>query len=191
MNLDKSPPKMDWQTALINAVTDPKELLTLLKLDINLLSAANQAAKKFMLKVPHSFIARMEKNNVNDPLLRQVLPLSAELDTIDGYSIDPLQEMAFNPIPGLLHKYHGRVLLTYATTCAINCRYCFRREFPYKKNNPGSTGWNDALNYISENNSINEVILSGGDPLVANDMTLKKLCCKISRYPPCETFAYS
>src|SRR5579872_6214791 len=161
--------KTDWQTALMNAVTEPKELLTLLEFDDELLDAANKAAKHFPLKVPHSFIARMEKKNINDPLLQQVLPIGAELENIAGFSADPLQETKVNPVKGLLHKYHGRVLLTYVATCAVNCRYCFRREFPYKKNNPGSSGWNDALDYISHNASIKEVILSGGDPLVAND----------------------
>lgn len=181
MNLSKSA-KTNWQTALMNAVTEPKELLTLLQLDENLLDAANQAAKHFGLKVPHSFIARMEKKNVNDPLLRQVLPIGAELKKTAGYSSDPLHEAAFNPVPGLLHKYHGRVLLTYVATCAIHCRYCFRREFPYKKNTPG-THWSEALHYISADTSIREVILSGGDPLVANDTLLKNFIEKLVLIP--------
>jgi EF-P beta-lysylation protein EpmB len=179
MNLNKT----DWQTALMNAVTEPKELLTLLQLEDELLKPANTAAKLFPLKVPHSFIARMEKKNIHDPLLRQVLPLGAELEQIAGFSADPLQEATFNPVKGLLHKYHGRVLLTYVATCAINCRYCFRREFPYKKNNPGSLGWNEALDYIACDPSINEVILSGGDPLVANDNQLKSLIEKLALIP--------
>ncbi len=177
MNLNN---KTDWQTALMNAVTDPKELLTLLELDHDLLNAANQAAKQFPLKVTQSFIARMEKKNPNDPLLRQVLPIGAECHDIAGYSSDPLQESRFNPIPGLLHKYHGRVLLTYISSCAINCRYCFRREFPYKKNNPGSAGWDNALEYVARDPSIQEVILSGGDPLVANDTVIKHFVDKLA-----------
>jgi len=173
-------PKADWQTALINAVTEPKELFSLLQLDDDLLEVAYQAAARFPLKVPHSFIARMEKKNINDPLLRQVLPIEAELQDIAGYFADPLEESSCNPIPGLLHKYQARVLLTYTAICAINCRYCFRREFPYNKNNPGSAGWNDALDYISHDDSIREVILSGGDPLVANDTTLKNIVEKIA-----------
>jgi EF-P beta-lysylation protein EpmB len=142
-----------------------------------------QAAHHFMLKVPHSFIARMEKKNIHDPLLRQVLPLGEELQKMTGYSSDPLGEKQFNPVSGLLHKYQGRVLLTYAATCAINCRYCFRREFPYQKNNPGSSGWQDSLNYISKDRSIKEVILSGGDPLVRNDNQLKELIEKLIQIP--------
>lgn len=180
MNLSK---RMDWQHALVNAVTDPKELLTLLDLDMNLLDAAKAAANVFPLKVPHSFINRMQKNNLDDPLLRQVLPLHAELKKHPQYVADPLQEAQVNPVPGLLHKYHGRVLLTLIGACGINCRYCFRREFPYEKNNPGTQGWNQALDYIAQDASISEVILSGGDPLVASDTLLKNLTEKIATIP--------
>ena len=175
MNLQN---RMDWQTALINAVTDPKELLDLLQLEQDWLPAARLAAHSFSLKVPRGFIERMAKKNINDPLLRQVLPIDAELADITGYSADPLQETTFNPVPGVLHKYHGRVLLTYTTSCAVNCRYCFRREFPYKKNNPGSAGWQQAIDYVAEDPSIHEVILSGGDPLVAPDHQLQHLVDK-------------
>jgi len=175
--------KTDWQTALVNAVTEPKELFAILQLDHQYLEAANRAAQQFPLKVPHGFIARMEKNNLNDPLLRQILPLDAELEKTMGYAADPLHEAKSNPIPGLLHKYYGRVLLTFAGTCAVNCRYCFRREFPYAKNNPGSAGWHAALNYIARDNTINEVILSGGDPLVANDHHLKKFIGMLATIP--------
>ena len=175
--------KTAWQIALINAVTDPEELINLLELDKNLLDAARQAASHFMLKVPKSFINRMQKQNIHDPLLRQVLPLGIELQTSNGYSADPLQESSYNPVPGLLHKYHGRVLLTLAGVCAINCRYCFRREFPYKKNTPGLNGWQQALDYVAQDSTINEVILSGGDPLVVHDGILQTIIDKIADIP--------
>lgn len=172
-----------WQTALIDAVTNPKDLLEQLELDPALLPAAEAAAKIFPLKIPHSFIARMQKGDINDPLLKQVLPINAELTETPGYTTDPLQEAQFNPIPGLLHKYHGRVLLTLTGACAINCRYCFRRDFDYGENNPGSLGWLKAVNYIAKNSTISEVILSGGDPLVANDQTLQNLTAKLAAIP--------
>ncbi|HSW93080.1 MAG TPA: EF-P beta-lysylation protein EpmB [Gammaproteobacteria bacterium] len=180
MNLQN---KNDWQAALINAVTNPRELLSLLELEDYLPERVDEAERLFMLKVPRGFIARMEKKNIHDPLLRQVLPIDAELKTVAGYSADPLTEAAYNPVQGLLHKYHGRVLLTYSAVCAINCRYCFRREFPYQKNNPGQTGWNDALDYIAGNASIREVILSGGDPLTAKDALLENCCEKLVLIP--------
>ncbi len=175
--------KYSWQTALAQAITDPEELLELLNLDKNFLKSAQQASREFPLKVPRSFIARMDKSNINDPLLKQVLPIQAELEVIEGYDQDPLNEKQFNPIPGLLHKYHGRVLLTFTGTCGINCRYCFRRHFAYEENNPGSAGWEKALFYIKEDSSISEVILSGGDPLVATDTTLKTLTEKLTQIP--------
>lgn len=172
-----------WQTALIEAITDPAELLELLELDVSLLDNAKSAAKLFPLQVPRGFVARMQKGNVEDPLLQQILPLGAELIETPGYIKDPLGEADVNPVPGLLHKYHGRVLLTLVGTCGVNCRFCFRRHFPYGENNPGTEGWDRALNYIAQNPSIDEVILSGGDPLIANDKILQSFSDKLSLIP--------
>jgi EF-P beta-lysylation protein EpmB len=172
-----------WQTALIQAITDPEELFSLLDLDNRQLAAAKSAAKLFPLQVPHSFVARMQKGNLNDPLLRQILPLGAELIETPGYSKDPLEEARFNPVPGLLHKYQGRVLLTIVGVCGVNCRFCFRRHFPYMENNPGSEGWDRALNYIAQDSSITEVILSGGDPLVVSDKVLQTFSEKLNHIP--------
>jgi len=162
-----------WQTALVDVVTDPEELLKILGLDLKLLPAAQAASALFPLKVPRGFINRIEKGNPDDPLLRQILPLHAECLTEPGYDVDPLNEKSVNPIPGLLHKYHGRVLLTLAGTCGINCRFCFRRHFPYTENNPGVAGWDKIMAYIERDASITEIILSGGDPLILNDHSLQ------------------
>ena len=172
-----------WQTALSTAITDPLELLQILELDLNLLDDAQRAARIFPLKVPRGFVARMQKGNLADPILQQVLPLGVELHESAGFSADPLHESQYNPLPGLLHKYHGRVLLTLIGTCGVNCRYCFRREFPYLENNPGSAGWNKVLAYIAQHDSIEEVILSGGDPLVANDQMLGNLIQALDAIP--------
>lgn len=175
--------KTRWQKALAELITDPKELLTLLNLDLSLLPAATLAAKYFPLKVTQSFIARIEKGNVNDPLLKQILPLDLELNSVEGYTSDPLQEKNTNPVPGLLHKYHGRVLLTLTGACAIHCRYCFRRNFPYNENNPGRQGWDAIFKYIDHDKNISEVILSGGDPLVMNDKLLTSFTEELSKIP--------
>jgi EF-P beta-lysylation protein EpmB len=175
MNLIPISKTQAWQETLLNAITDPKELLELLELDMDLLTAAQQAAKLFPLKAPRQFIANIEKGNPDDPLLRQILPLGAELIATPGYTSDPLQEAKSNPLPGLLHKYNGRVLLTLTSVCSINCRYCFRRDFPYADNNPGTKGWEKVVAYIKADTSIKEIILSGGDPLMLNDHTLKQL----------------
>lgn len=172
-----------WQTALINVITDPEELIRLLELDPALLPAARKAAERFPFKVPRTYIQRIQKGDKNDPLLLQILPLHEELHDTNGYSRDPLLESTFNPVNGLLHKYKGRVLLTLTGTCAINCRYCFRRFFPYEDNNPGTQGWQQALDYIAKDPSIHEVILSGGDPLIANDQLLTTIISKMVEIP--------
>ncbi len=172
-----------WQSALIQAVTDPAVLIDLLDLPKTLLPAAQLAAKHFPLKVPHSFIHRMKKGDDHDPLLQQVLPLGAELLDAEGFSTNPLQEDAYNPLPGLLHKYHGRVLLTVTGACGIHCRYCFRRNFPYEQNNPGSQGHLAIADYIARDTTITEVILSGGDPLSANDYLLSQLISRFATIP--------
>ncbi|HLB58360.1 MAG TPA: EF-P beta-lysylation protein EpmB [Gammaproteobacteria bacterium] len=183
MNSFNTKPTAGWQKALTQAITDPKELLELLELDPHLLNEAYLAAKSFPLKVPRGFVARMQKNNLFDPLLQQILPIGAELDEVTGFSRDPLQEKNVNPLSGLLHKYHGRVLLTLTGACGIHCRYCFRRDFPYEKNNPGTAGWNQALDYIAKDQTITEVILSGGDPLVVSDTALNNFTQQLAVIP--------
>ena len=164
----------NWQSLLKEVITSPAELLAELALDPRLLAAAERSAKLFPLRVPRGFVSRMQKGNPDDPLLRQILPLSEEDRVVSGFSQDPLNERSTNPLPGLLHKYSGRVLLTLAGACAVNCRYCFRRHFPYQENSAGGPAWSSILDYIRADTSIHEVILSGGDPLLANDNYLEK-----------------
>jgi L-lysine 2,3-aminomutase len=164
----------NWQSLLKEVITSPAELLAELDLDSGLLAAAQQSAKLFPLRVPRGFVSRMQKGNPKDPLLRQILPLDEEGTVVAGFSQDPLNEKSTNPLPGLLHKYQGRVLLTLAGACAVNCRYCFRRHFPYQENNAGGPAWQSILDYVAADTTINEVIFSGGDPLLANDNYLAK-----------------
>lgn len=172
-----------WQDALNDLIRTPEALIETLNLDPGLLTKAQQAGADFKLKVPRAFVARMEKGNINDPLLRQVLPLAAELTATPGYSQDPLNEQATNPHPGLIHKYHGRVLLIVTGSCAIHCRYCFRRHFPYEDNRPNRDAWQNALQYIQDDPSITEVIYSGGDPMTAPDKQLAWLTAQIASIP--------
>lgn len=176
-----------WQNQLADSISDPAELLRILELDKTLTSATHSACQQFPLRVPRSYVARMEKGNINDPLLQQVLPLAKELDYQPGYLKDPLAESGSNPMPGLIHKYQGRVLLIVSGGCAINCRYCFRRHFPYSENNPGRSEWHKTLNYIRNDSSIHEVILSGGDPLAASDRRLSELVDALATIPHVST----
>lgn len=182
--------KIPWQQALSDLITDPLELLKILELDPALNDAALAAARLFPLKVTRAFVSRMEKGKVNDPLLKQILPLGAELDEHADFHMDPLQEIKVNPIKGLLHKYRGRVLVTLTSACAVHCRYCFRRHFPYAENNPGSSGWELLFDYIRQDESIKEVILSGGDPLSVSDKLLKVFIAQLATIAHVKTLRF-
>lgn len=183
----KSHETLDWQQGLKEVVRNPDELFELLQLNAEDIPIRLAACKDFALKVPRGFVTKMEVGNWNDPLLQQVLPQGAELAEQPGFINDPLQEVRSNPQPGLIHKYQGRVLLIVSGGCAINCRYCFRRHFPYGDNNPSRQQWQESLNYIAEDDSIHEVILSGGDPLVASDKQLAELIQLIEAIPHVQT----
>ncbi len=157
-----------WQQQLAQAQTSPQALLASLDLKEQDFADPISAKRLFAMRVPQPFIAKMQKGDPNDPLLKQVLPDNAEFDELPGYSADPLAEQQ-SKLPGLLHKYKSRVLVIFRGGCAINCRYCFRRHFPYQQNNINKAKLLDIVNYLKSQPQINEVILSGGDPLMAND----------------------
>jgi EF-P beta-lysylation protein EpmB len=162
-----------WQQALRTLITDPAELLELLGLPSTLADAG--ADGEFRLQVPRSFAARMEPGNRQDPLLLQVLPQQQERVSVAGFGADPLAERVSNPRQGLIHKYRDRVLLIASGGCAINCRYCFRRHFPYQQNQLGPEQWQQVLDYIQTHTELREAILSGGDPLVTPDSRLSRM----------------
>lgn len=169
-----------WQEQLAGAIHSPEQLLTMLQLSPGLLPPALKACQEFPLRVPHAYIKRMELGNPNDPLLRQVLPVGEECEHIDGYSLDPLAEQSQNPTNGVIHKYHGRLLLIVSSACAVNCRFCFRRHFPYPDNRLDGDSWNSAMEYIRSDASIKEVIFSGGDPLASSDRRLEKIAAELN-----------
>lgn len=162
----------EWKKLLSSAFSSPKELLRHLNIDMDTLSDSILLDHPFQTRVPLPFVQRMKSGDANDPLLRQVLPVAEENQQVAGYSKDPLGEHD-STLPGLLHKYKSRVLVMLATACAINCRYCFRREFPYADNKLAKSGWQDIVDYLSNHPEINEVILSGGDPLAVTDSYLQ------------------
>ncbi|WP_272946886.1 EF-P beta-lysylation protein EpmB [Legionella birminghamensis] len=169
---------VSWQKILAQGFASSTELLQFLGLATQDSSAAERL---FKTRVPRGFAARMQKNNPDDPLLLQVLATEKELFDAEGYQQDPLQENNSNPLNGLLHKYNGRVLLTLTGTCAVHCRYCFRRHFPYQKNNPGREGWQRVIEYIRTHPDVSEVILSGGDPLLASNRVLKEVLGEVDQ----------
>ena len=168
-----------WRGELRDVITHVDELLTALALtrdDVELTSG-----REFPLRVPRSFVRRMRRGDPDDPLLRQVLPLSAEDDETAGYVVDPLEETEAIAARGVLQKYQGRVLVLATGACAVHCRYCFRRHFPYDAHRQAS-GF-PGLDVIADDPSISEVILSGGDPLVLTDGHLERLIKRIEAIP--------
>ncbi len=166
---------LNWQQQLAEAFSTIEGLCGYLELNPGNLPISVEAAKDFPIKVPLSFAASMEKGNPYDPLLRQVLPVTDELIAYPGFTVDPVDDLKAAVQPGLLHKYLGRVLLINTGSCAINCRYCFRRNFPYSELQLTKQQESSALAYIQADNSISEVILSGGDPLLLSDVRLSVL----------------
>lgn len=169
-----------WQRELAGAVREVGELCRLLGLSAADLPAA---AATFPLLVPRGFVARMRAGDPRDPLLLQVLPTAAEDRAVDGFSDDPLHEREALAAPGLVQKYAGRALLLAAPGCAVNCRYCFRREFPYAESGATRAGIEAALDRIAADGSLSEVILSGGDPLLLDDDRLGEIVARIEAMP--------
>ena len=175
-----------WQAVLADAFREPTELLKYLNLPESLLNGAIAASTSFTLRAPRGYCQRIEKGNPNDPLLRQILPMDAELIADQKFKLDPVGDLAAMEVPGLLHKYHGRVLIITTSACAVHCRYCFRRHFPYLENR-AEQSWQSAIDYIRANSDIHEVILSGGDPLSLTESKLKSLTDKLLNIPHIKT----
>ena len=163
-----------WQEQLAMAVRSVDELLQLLQID-PAAAKIRPLQSDFPLRVPRGFIQRMVKGDSRDPLLLQVLPVAQETEAVADFTPDPLDELDTMPVPGLLHKYQGRALLTTTGACAIHCRYCFRRHFPYSDANPVPGHWQATIKYLTQHPDISELILSGGDPLTLTDTRLHSL----------------
>ena len=169
-----------WQRDLAEGIREPEVLLDVVGLDASWLPAARSAAHLFPLRVPHAYVRRMRHGESDDPLLRQVLPLAQEHDQVDSYTVDPVGDQEALGAPGVLHKYHGRVLVITTGACAIHCRFCFRRHFPYGERHAGHNDWSGLLEHLAAHPEVNEVLLSGGDPLMLSDVRLASLAARIA-----------
>ena len=172
-----------WQQALREAVRDPRELLDLLGLDRLAPRLSDEAMVQFPLRVPRGFVARMRHGDPSDPLLRQVLPLDDEMRPMPGFGLDAVGDGAAKTAPGVIQKYRGRALLVATGSCAIHCRYCFRRHFPYAEETAARDGWREAVDRIRRDASIEEVLLSGGDPLSLSNGKLAELTGALADIP--------
>ncbi len=172
-----------WQQELADAISSPEALAAALDLDPRPLGGGLAAGAAFGLRVPRSFVARMRRGDPDDPLLRQVLPGAAELADTADYSADPVGERVAVRAPALLQKYRGRALLITTSACAVHCRYCFRREFPYEEQSGEAPRWSEALAEIAADASLEEIILSGGVPLSLSNSRLESLTRALAAIP--------
>jgi EF-P beta-lysylation protein EpmB len=168
---------------MAEAITDPRELLRQLELPLSLLPGALAANGEFALRVPRPYLALMRRGDPADPLLRQVLPLGKELDQTPGFTDDPVGDLPASLGDGLLRKYAGRTLVIASPACAVHCRYCFRRSFPYAAHRASGTAWQRALALLRQDRETREVILSGGDPLTLDDGRLRDLIRDLEGLP--------
>ena len=172
-----------WQQALKEAFTELDELLDYLELDKNHLESSRQSIQQFGLRVPQGFASLMQKGDPQDPLLLQVLPAAIELQSQAGFERNPVGDLEAEATPGLLHKYSGRALVIATGACAVHCRYCFRRHYPYDVGVASPRQWSTVLDYLQADRSISEVILSGGDPLMLSDVKLADWFTHLSAIP--------
>jgi EF-P beta-lysylation protein EpmB len=161
-----------WQQALSQASHDLESLLAYLKLEHVPLPAERRAVRQFSLRVPKAFADLMRPGDLNDPLLRQVLPVADEAAELPGFNVNPVGDREAEATPGLLHKYPGRALIVATGACAVHCRYCFRRHYPYASGSASPRQWDGILTYLQAHTEIEEIILSGGDPLMVSDERL-------------------
>ncbi|MDC6471175.1 EF-P beta-lysylation protein EpmB [Litorivicinus sp.] len=166
-----------WQRILADSLTTSNQLLSRLGLMTDQVQSVDQSPD-FPVRVPEPFVTRMVPGDPHDPLLRQVLAVADERHAMPGFVKDPLDELE-GPMPGVLHKYRSRVLVIYRGGCAINCRYCFRRHFPYQENTLTARDIDGLVSYLKAHPEVNEVILSGGDPLMADDQALSGLFVRL------------
>ncbi len=164
-----------WQQQMAEAFVSAADLLEYLELDASRLPPVDRAALQFRLRVPRAFAGLMEKGDPADPLLRQVWPSAEELVQTPGFGVDPVGDLAATRGPGMLQKYRGRMLLMVTGACAIHCRYCFRRHYPYRDGSLERQAWHQAIGQLRDEPDVDEVILSGGDPLSLSDDRLDEL----------------
>jgi EF-P beta-lysylation protein EpmB len=173
----------DWRRQLAEAVRNVDELWQILELPPEALPAARAATADFPLLATRSFLSRCRKGDLDDPLLAQVLPRGEELVPVPGFGTDPVGESLCSPTPGLLRKYQGRALLITTGACAVHCRYCFRRHYPYGDRPRGRAWWSAAVDELRNSEPCDEILLSGGDPLVLPDAELAALLADLADLP--------
>jgi L-lysine 2,3-aminomutase len=177
------PKSADWQRELASSVRDPVELCRLVGLSTTAAEAAVQAADGFSILIPRPYLARIRKGDAGDPLLLQVLPRATELSQTPGFTTDPLGENATHCRAGLLWKYQNRILILTTHSCAVHCRFCFRRHFSFDESLHSPSRWDEVCRLVAAEPSIHEIILSGGDPLTISDERLSRMAARLAQIP--------
>jgi L-lysine 2,3-aminomutase len=167
-----------------------ESLLIHLELDPSQAPERMLADPTFPLLIPKSFASRMAKGDWRDPLLLQVLPLARETEEAPGFRPDAVGDLPSQIVPGLLHKYASRALLMVSHQCAVHCRYCFRREFPYGDLPRGQAGWDQAWAYLESAQGVDEIVLSGGDPLFLDNRRLERILERAAELPGIHTVRF-
>ncbi len=174
---------LDWRQELKVSVRTASQLLEAIELPADFRSGISGPETDFPVFAPWPYIRRMKKGDPRDPLLLQVLPRPEEARLEPGFSADAVGDLAAERAPGLIHKYQGRALLITTGACAVHCRYCFRRHFPYETAPRSLADWQPAIDVLRADATIEEVILSGGDPWTLVDDTLAALANELATIP--------
>ena len=175
-----------WQTELLEAPRQIADVAASLGLPTALVKRLQTASDGHAFRTTRYYLGLVDPTDPADPILRQLLPDPAEsAPPAVGFSDDAVGDTRpeNHPAPGLIHKYPGRVLLVLTSLCAVNCRYCFRRAYPYEELRQGGPRMEEARAVIAADPSIHEVILSGGDPLAWTDRALGRLIADLSAIP--------
>jgi len=170
----------NWQQQLSNCIKSSDDLLKQSQTSGAATLFSEQASELFKLKIPANFLNKI-KATESDPLLLQILPRHEETLEVEGFNRDPVGDMSAMATPGLIHKYRNRALFIVTGACAIHCRYCFRRHFPYSEAQINSENWEPAFQYLREHKEVTEIILSGGDPLIISDEKLTHLVSELEQ----------
>lgn len=179
MNVTVRTEVSEWKRILRKNFTDWETLADFLELDEEQRKEIFRKPR-FALSLPMRLVSKIKKGTLDDPLLKQFLPMAAENTSVDGFISDPIGDKAFRRGSKMLQKYDGRVLLVCTSACAMHCRYCFRQNFDYEVEDKTFV---EEIEMISQDRSLREVILSGGDPLSLSDSVLRSLLCRISAVP--------
>lgn len=171
---------LQWKKRFADSCFGYKDFSARLALPPEQLTSLQKIDEIFPIQLTRELL-ELAKAGKHERMLKQYLPDEQELTTEASFTHDPLDEADATFMPGVIKKYAHRLLLITTSICPVHCRYCFRKNYRYPKSHPGTHQFKEALAYIDTDDSLNEVILSGGDPLSLEDKLLDHLVKSISK----------